>query len=55
MKRKVKNYKTDLAQFRRYSKVIKKDIPKTLDEFQNIKYKNAELWKELKKKYALKR
>lgn len=37
-RKKAKSYTADLNQFRRYKNVLKDDAPKTLDEFQELKY-----------------
>lgn len=50
-KKMIKNHKPDLNQFRRYKNVLKEDAPKTLDEFQEIKYGNKSTYAELKKRY----
>lgn len=50
-KKMIKNHKADLNQFRRYKNVLKEDAPKTLDEFQEIKYSNKSEYEKLKKLY----
>ena len=51
-RKKVKNFNADLDQFNRYKKVLEEDdLPKTLDEFQDIKYSDSVKYEELKKKY----
>ena len=50
-KKMIKNHKADLNQFRRYKNVLKEDAPKTLDDFQNIKYSNKVEYEKLKKLY----
>lgn len=53
MRKKVKNYSADLKQYRRYQQAIsKKQVPKTFDEFQDLKYnRNKKEWKFLKQLY----
>lgn len=49
-KKKVKQYKVDLIQFNKYRKILGKDLlPKTLDDFQNLKYTDKEKWNEILK------
>lgn len=43
----------DREQFERYTKVLKELSPKTIEEFINIKYNEAETYKSLKRKYRL--
>ncbi len=43
--------KADTEQFERYRSVLGKNVPKTIDEFRNIKYNDSEKWKELKYQY----
>lgn len=50
-RKKVKNFNTDLEQFNRYKKVLEDEVPKTLDEFQDIKYQDSIKYEEFKKKY----
>lgn len=50
-KKMIKNHKADLNQFRRYKNVLKDKAPKTLDEFQEIKYSNQTEYEKLKKLY----
>lgn len=52
LKKKDKNRNSDSLQYGRYKKLIGKDnIPKTFDEFQNLKYNDSEKWEELKLLY----
>lgn len=52
VRKKVKNFNTDLAQLNRYKKVFSEgEIPKTLDYFQDIKYRDPTKYEDLKKKY----
>lgn len=41
----VTNAKADAEQLERYRAVLGKDIPKTLDSFQDLKYNNSENWR----------
>ncbi len=50
-RKKAKSYTADLNQFRRYKNVLKDDAPKTLDEFQELKYNSKTAYEEMKKKY----
>lgn len=50
-KKKVKNYNADLNQFRRYKNVLKDDVPKTLDDFQTLKYGDKQAYEAMVKKY----
>lgn len=50
-KKKVKNYNADLSQFRRYKNVLKDDAPKTLDDFQTLKYGDKQAYEAMKKRY----
>lgn len=52
VKKMVKNHKVDLNQLRRYKNVLKDDAPKTLDEFQKIKYGDLKEYERLKKLYS---
>lgn len=49
---KVKNLNQDSKQYSKYKKLLDEDnFPKTLDKFQDIKYKDKERWESIKKKY----
>lgn len=49
---KVKNLNQDSKQYSKYKKLLDgDDFPKTLDKFQDIKYKDKERWDSIKKKY----
>ena len=50
-RKKAKSYTADLNQVRRYKNVLKDDAPKTLDEFQELKYNSKTVYEEMKKKY----
>lgn len=51
-RKKVNNFNSDLKQFNRYKKVLSEnDMPKTLDDFQSIKYENTFKYEELKRIY----
>lgn len=43
--------KADTEQFERYRSVLGKNVPKTLDAFQKIKYNDTEKWNTLKYQY----
>ena len=45
--KKGKNLSTDTKQYKEYKDVLGKEMPKTLDEFQNLKYNNPEKWDKL--------
>lgn len=47
-----KNKSADYKQYNRYRDVLGREAPKTLVEFQELKYTNAEEWKKLKENYA---
>lgn len=49
--KKIQKRSSDRKQYAQYKKVLGKDIPKTLDDFQNMKYTKVETWKELQKHY----
>lgn len=52
VRKKVKNFNADLEQSNRYKKALnEEDLPKILDEFQDIKYSDSVNYEELKKKY----
>ena len=46
--KKIRNRYSDRKQLERYLAIIGDDIPKNLDDFQNLKYNEPERWKELK-------
>lgn len=49
---KVKNLNQDSKQYSKYKKLLDEDdFPKTLDKFQDIKYKDKERWESIKKKF----
>ncbi len=50
--KKMRNEKTDKKQFEDYKAVLGKDIPGTLDSFQEIKYTNSEQWRFIKLDYS---
>lgn len=51
-KTKVKNYRSDLAQFNRYKSIIGTDnTPKSFDKFQEMKYNDGSEWDDLKELY----
>lgn len=49
--KKWKNKNTDNKQYRKYRKVLGKEAPKSLKEFQNLRYNNLKEWDILKEKY----
>lgn len=54
-KTKVKNYRSDLAQFNKYKFTIGADnIPKSFDKFQEMKYNDGNEWEQLKDNYFVK-
>ena len=50
--KKIKNRAEDREQFERYKKVLGDDIPKSLDDFQDMKYSKDEQWKFAKLAYS---
>lgn len=53
--KKIKNKSSDIKQYNKYKRVIgKKNIPKTLDEFQELKYNNSKEWELIKDHYYVK-
>lgn len=53
MEKMIKNKSSDRKQYEEYKKILGKDIPKSLKEFQEMKYNNSTEWNELKNKYRL--
>lgn len=49
--KKTKNRSSDRAQYRKYKEMLGKDIPETLDEFQDLKYNETEKWSYTKLAY----
>lgn len=49
--KKNKNKSSDYDQFKRYKNTLKKEIPETFADFQDIKYNNIDKWKNLKAQY----
>lgn len=49
----IKNKSSDRKQFEGFKKVLGKESPNTLKDFQELKYNNTEEWKGLKRKYIL--
>lgn len=48
-----RNYGRDLAQYERYKQVLdSSDIPKTFEDFRELKYNDIESWDSLKKLYS---
>ncbi len=48
----IKNKSSDRKQYKQYKKVLGKESPETLEDFQNIKYNEVSKWEELKKDYS---
>lgn len=54
-KKKIKNAAKDNADYRSLKRVLgKRNVPKTLDEYQNIKYNKSSEWESLKDHYFVK-
>lgn len=53
MEKMIKNKSSDKKQYEEYKKVLGKDVPKTLKEFQEMKYNNSTEWNELNTKYKI--
>lgn len=51
--RKEHNHAADLNQYQRYQGMLQELSPKSLEEFREIKYNDAEKWKDLKRKYRI--
>lgn len=49
--KKIKNRSADRTQYQKYKKVLGKDIPETLDDFQNMKYNDTERWNSIKNSF----
>ena len=49
--KKIKHQSADKKQYQRYKDVFKDDAPKTLDDFQNMKYGKPEKWEFVKLDY----
>ena len=47
----IQNAASDKKQYERYQKILGKDVPKRLADFQEMKYNNPEKWKKLQLKY----
>lgn len=47
----IQNAASDRKQYERYQKILSKDVPKRLADFQEMKYNNPEKWKKLQLKY----
>lgn len=50
--KKLKNVAADQKQYEQYKIILGDEIPKTLDDFQNLKYNNDEKWSVLQENYA---
>ena len=46
----IKNKSSDREQLKRFKKVLDNESPKTLKEFQDLKYNNSKEWKDLKQR-----
>lgn len=51
LEKQLKNKSKDKKQFEKYKELLHKDFPKTLKEFQEIKYNNSDKWNKIKRKY----
>lgn len=51
--KKHQNRHADKKQYENYKKVLGKEVPRSLDEFQNLKYTDDKKWKELKDKFKV--
>lgn len=51
----IKSKSSDRKQFNKYKEVLGKDSPKTLEDFQELKYNDIEEWKLTKYNYKLRR
>lgn len=51
MEKMIKNKASDMKQFEEFKKVLGKESPKSLKEFQELKYNNSTKWNELKCNY----
>lgn len=49
--KKIKNRTTDRKQYAQYKKVLGKDSPKSLDEFQEMKYNKDDDWQQITTRY----
>lgn len=47
------NYSKDLKQFGQYKEILKEEAPKSLKEFQELKYNNSEEWTKLKENFKI--
>ncbi len=45
------NYKSDLKQYENYKSILGNGSPKTLEEFQNLKYNNSKSWDRVQTQY----
>lgn len=50
-KKKIKNRSSDRTQHEKYKKILGKDLPDILDDFQDMKYNEIEKWAEIKEAY----
>ncbi|QHI72892.1 minor capsid protein [Aminipila terrae] len=50
--KKTKNYTSDKKLHSKYKSILGSDVPKSLDEFQNLKYNNTAQWEVLKDNFA---
>ncbi len=50
----LENKLSDKKQYEKYKEILGKEVPKTFDKFQELKYNNKEDWNRLEYKYKLK-
>jgi phage putative head morphogenesis protein, SPP1 gp7 family len=48
----IKNKSSDKRIYEKYKDILGKEMPKTLEDFQKLKYNNIEKWNELKNRYS---
>lgn len=48
----IKNKSSDYRQYQKYQLILKDEIPKTLEEFQKLKYNDTNKWNEFKNRYS---
>lgn len=48
----IKNKGSDRKQYAKYKEILGKDMPKSFDDFQNLKYNNTESWEQKKRQYS---
>lgn len=52
--KKIQNKSSDKKQYEKYKSVLGKDVPKSFDKFQELKYNNSNEYSQLKKIYTVK-